>query len=428
MRNRPPLSVCPTARAWLDQFANADQNAAAALIDAMLLLNEEQVSAAIRLQLKRIASARKGKRRRVALYAEREFDAAKVFRVEPVQDAFGRIRARAVGKNGPRAVDPVRGKSRVGSEGLVAFIVSQAKDNWPRIFMNHPGPDRIRGKTSPAGSIGVVTDFIGSGSRVCSMLDKLWAVSSVRAWVSRGWIDFKVIAAAATAAGEANVRHHRLRPDVLVEYVAPTLGSSLNWEHRRTWRSLIDKYGPDAGRGCGRSGFSDSAALVSFSYRIPNNTPALIHHSAGTWRALYEGSAPEDMRTAFGLLTPEEIISQAATDIGIAMSNDLSVREASLVLLLSLLRGRLRAGAEVALAERTGMTVPEVIATLELAQKDGLITAFGRLTDDGQALIKAGRKSEYRRPDIPTRTEPYYPSALRTPRDSSSTSRLSRRP
>lgn len=32
--------------------------------------------------------------------------------------------------------------------------------------LSAPGPDLLRGKTSPAGSIGVVTDFIGPGSRV----------------------------------------------------------------------------------------------------------------------------------------------------------------------------------------------------------------------------------------------------------------------
>ena len=260
MRHRQPLSAYPTARTWLDQFISADQDAAASLLNAMLLLSEEQVSAALRSRLYELASTRRGKHRRVALYAERELDGPSAFKVEPIPDASGRIRMRAVGRRGPPAVDPVRGSSRVGSEGLVAFVISQAKETWPKVFMNHPGPDLIRGKTRPAGSIGVVTDFIGSGSRVRRMLDAFWAVPSVRAWVSRGWIDFKVIAAGATAEGEANVRHHRLRPRILAQYVSPTIGTYPDRERRRQWHALINAYGPGEGRGTGRYGFCGSAS------------------------------------------------------------------------------------------------------------------------------------------------------------------------
>jgi len=223
MSDRRPLSTYPTAQAWLTQYDAIDRPAAGTMLDAMLLLNEEQVSAALRSQLYALADARQGKRRRVALYAEREFGGAAAFEVKIIPDANGRPRRRSIGRKGPAPVKPVRGGGRVGSEGLVAFVISQAHETKPNAFMNHPGPDLLRGKKSPAGSIGLVTDFIGSGSRVREMLDAFWAVPSVRSWVSRKWIDFKVIAAAATVPGVANVKRHRLRPQVLFQHVAPTL-------------------------------------------------------------------------------------------------------------------------------------------------------------------------------------------------------------
>ena len=169
-------------------------------------------------------------------------------------------------------------------------------------------------------------------------------------------------------------------------------------------------------------------ALIAFNYRLPNNTPALVHRSAAGWRALYEGAAPEDLRTAFGIRTDEEAISKAAADTGVAVSVGLQVTEALLVVLLSLVGGRWRAGAEVALAERTGMAVPDVIDARQRALRNELITASGRLTDKGQELLAAGRRSERKRPDIPTADEPYYPLRLRTPRGSSSTRRPLGRP
>lgn len=398
------------------------------MLDAMLLLNEEQVSASLRSQLYRLADGRHGKRRRIALYAEREFGRTSAFKVRLVPDVSGRIRRRAVGRKGPAPVKPVRGSGRVGSEGLIAFVISQAKETRPDAFINHPGPDLIRGKSRPAGGISVVTDFIGSGSRVRKMLDAFWAVPSVRSWVSRGWIDFKVIAAAATAAGATNVRRHRVRPEVLFQHVAPTIASHPDCQRSGEWLKLIERYGPDAGRGASRYGFGDSASLIAFNYRLPNNTPALVHRSVSRWRALYDGAAPDDLRPAFGLRAPEEMISRAADSTGVDISTDLPTEDAALVLILSLLQGRWRPGMEVALAERTGLLVPDILDILAKARKAGLVTPSGRLTDGGQAMLAAGRRSERKRPQVATNPEPYYPLALRTPRGSFSTRRPSGRP
>lgn len=324
---------------------------------------------------------------------------------------------------------PIRGGGRVGSEGLAAFVISQANETTKgKAFMNHPGPDLIRGKTNPASSIGIVTDFIGSGSRVRAMLDAFWDVPSVRSWMSRGWIDFKVIAAAATKVGAANVKRHRVRPQVLYQHVAPTIGSHPDWRRSEEWLKLVEQYGPDAGRGASRYGFGGSAALVAFNYRLPNNTPALLHRTYCGWWALYDGAAPDDLGPAFGLLTREQVVAHAAEETGVEISEDVLAHDAVLVLVLSLLRGRWRAGADVALAERTGIAVPDVLDTLARARKDGLIDGSGRLTDAGQALLAAGRRSERKRPVIPSNPEPYYPLALRTPKGSSSIRRPSGRP
>ena len=386
------------------------------MLNAMLLLNEEQVSAAIRSQLYALAESRHGRHRRIALYAEREFNGAPAFRVDMIADAHGIERRRSIGRKGPPPVSPARGSGRVGSEGLIAFVISQANESKPKSFLNHPGPDSIRGKTNPAGAIAIVTDFIGSGSRVCAMLDAFWAVPSVRSWVSRSWIDFKVIAAAATGVGVAKIQRHRLHPEVHFRHAAQTVTSFPDWRQEAQWLKLIDTYGPDAGRGANRYGFGGKAALVAFNYRIPNNTPALIHHSQGGWRALYDGAAPEDLRPAFGLRRKEDIVDQAAKASGVKVAEDLPPEDAELVLVLTLLRGRWRAGTAVILAERTGMEIPDIMDILARALKRGLITRIGRLTDEGQALLAAGRRSERKRPEIATNQSPYYPLSLRTPR------------
>ena len=57
MSDRRPLSTYPTAQAWLTQFDAIDRPAVETMLDAMLLLNEEQVSTALRSQLYALAES-----------------------------------------------------------------------------------------------------------------------------------------------------------------------------------------------------------------------------------------------------------------------------------------------------------------------------------------------------------------------------------
>tara|TARA_R110002020_G_scaffold25225_9_gene82136 strand:- start:615 stop:1817 length:1203 start_codon:yes stop_codon:yes gene_type:complete len=398
------------------QFAASDRPLATSLIDAMLLLNEEQVASSIRSALDRIAESPRHRKRRVALYAEREFDSATIFDFKLVPDHNGRLRRRAVGYNGPPAVRPVRGRARVGSEGFVAHLISQSSERWPKIFMNHPGPDRLRGVTAPAGEIVIVTDFLGSGTRVSTMLDKFWAVPTVRAWKSRGLIRFRVLAAAATLTALGKVRRHRLQPQVDAEWIAPTVTSCADFKTRFAWKRLIVENGPTEGRGTGRYGFGDEGALIAFNYRLPNNTPAMIHQGdANGWRPLYVGSAPAELRGLFGVRSLDQAILSAADANGVQFGEELTEEDRQAILVMSMLRGRWHRGAEVALASRTALPVPTVLDILTRVLRAALITRSGRLTDKGYKFMESGRAGERKTPIIATSPFPYYPEILRIP-------------
>lgn len=402
--------------AWLDQFGIDDRATAASLLDAMLLLNEEQVSTSIRSALDRIAEGQRHRKRRVALYAEREFDASLIYEVQIVADATGRPRSRAVGYNGPPAVKPTRGRARVGSEGFVAHLISQASERWPRVFMNHPGPERLRGKTAPAGEIIIVTDFLGSGTRVSTMLDKFWAVPTVRSWKSRDMIRFRVVAAAATASALSKVRRHRLRPQMEAEWVAPTVKSTSDFRIARSWTRLIETNGPNEGRGSGRFGFGGDGALIAFNYRLPNNTPAMIHHGESGWRPLYVGPAPDELRGVFSVRSLDQAVASAAELNGVMFGRELTEEERLTILVLSMPKGRWYRGAEVALASRTSLPAPIVIDALVRALKSDLITRAGRITDKGYEFMESGRAGERKTPIIETSFVPYYPENLRIPK------------
>ncbi len=383
----------------------------------MVLLNEEQVSAAVRESLHVLSKKRSSRRKRIALFAEREYAESSAFDSKLMPDGLGRMRMRAYGRVGRAPVNPKRGSTRVGSEGHIASIISQTCETWKTSFMNHPGPDRIRAASKPANTIAIVTDFIGSGKRVRDMLDTFWHVPSVRSWLSGRHIKFIVIAAAATAAGAGAVKRHRTNPEVIHTHTVPTVADHHISYLATQWQDLIDRYGPAKGRGAGRTGFGELGALVAFNYRIPNNTPAIIHSGDSEWNALYVGSAPSDLRPAFGMRSMKEVVAQAAENNGVAIADGILANDASEILLLSLLRGRWHPGTEVTLSQRTGINVPDVVDILQAAKNKGLVTESGRLTDAGQALLGAARRTNRTRPLVKSSATSYIPDALRTPRN-----------
>lgn len=412
---RPRLSRTPSATEWLKQFRAADQQVAASLLDSLVLLSDDDVASSIRATLRKLAQTRKGIRRKVALYSEREFAEASLFKSEQRPGRDGILRARAVGNTGPPAVKPLRGRTRVGSEGLIASLVSQAVEASRAICLNNPGPDRIR--RNHVGLIVIVTDFLGSGTRVGTMVDKFVKVPSVRAWLSNGWVRFAVVAAAGTAAGIRAAENHRVAPSLLVTYAVPTLSSFPDRSLVSKWRWLMGHYGPRRARGAGPEGYGDGGALVAFSHRVPNNTPLLLHQGARDWSPLFVGPPSDDLRAAFGMAPlGARVKSAAAAAAPTPLSDDLTPEEGRMVVVLRAIRGRWRAGQEIEFAERTGLTVTEVLDAKDLALTGDLLTAQGRLTEDGQKLARAGMAQERRRPDIPTRAGMYYPQALRAPR------------
>ena len=412
---RPRLSRTRSATEWLKQFRAADQEVAASLLDALLLLNEDDVASSIRSELRKLARVRTGARRRVALYTEREFAETSFFKSEQRPGRDGIVRTRAVGNAGPPAVRPLRGRTRVGSEGWTASIVSQAVEASPAIYLNNPGPDRIR--RHRVGLIVIVTDFIGSGTRVRTMIDKFVKVPSVRAWLSNDWVRFAIVAAAGTAVGIRAVKFHRTAPSVLITYVVPTLGSFPDRSVVAKWRWLMGHYGPRRARGAGPEGYGDSGALVAFSHRVPNNTPLLLHQGARGWSPLFVGPPSDDLRASFGLAPLGTRVESAAAAAKVTLlSDDLTPEEGRMVIILRAIRGRWRQGQEVEFAERTGFTVTEILDAKAFALTAELLTLQGRLTEEGQKLAHAGVARTHRRPDIPTRSGMYYPQSLRAPR------------
>lgn len=428
MKRVTNLSETAVGQSWLAQFdIGADQAAAAAMLDAMLLLDQEEVAAAQRAGLASLQTQpphRPSSKHRIGLYAEREFAESRIFTEELVNGRDGKQKMRSTGPKRVAPVAPRRGSSRVGSEGPTANVISQVIKSNSRIFTSHPGPEIIR-KTGVS-IICIVTDLIGSGTRINKMLDLFWKSPSVRAWWRLGWLAFSIVSACGTRRGIEEVKRHKFKPEVKSEFSVPSIGD-FESDLVARWTDIMTRYGPPSAIAEDISGFKGSAALVAFTYGIPNNTPLILHGHEGGWKSLYQGAVPENSKRAFHPLSEEERAENALELAGHELDRSIGADLAVLHLVLSKIRGKWREGAEYELSERTGLTPEQVRIAINQACAMSLIAGDGHLTEAGQIEIKALRKP-WRRPDIPTNVNPYYPWQLRDPRVSSSNRRLSRRP
>lgn len=146
-------------RAWLSQIEPGEQAAATDLLRAMKLVSRDDFVERLTAVVTARANAGDGP---VGLYVERELRRWKGVPHRLFRETTTKVR-RAFGV-GPSPVAPTKAyDADVGSEGIVAQLVSEVCRLNPKVAFNHPGPDQIR-KAKVRRFI-LVTDFIGSGNR-----------------------------------------------------------------------------------------------------------------------------------------------------------------------------------------------------------------------------------------------------------------------
>ena len=392
---------------------------AVALLRAMTLVSRDAFAEGLRtLLLARLADG-KGP---IGLYVEREVRHRHGVPFRLFKEANRKVR-RAHGV-GPRPVEPTRAyDADVGSEGLVAQLVSEVcRTNLKTVF-NHPGPDAIR--KHRIRRFVLVTDFIGSGKRASTYLQAAWRVRSVRSWWSRRattGLSFEVVAYAATRAGREVVEGHPSRPEVHVVVGCPTLNTQFpNGEARR----LCVKYSPVPPSVMPATGYANGGALIAFAHGVPNNAPLLLHKRGPGWAPLFPARVTSATRQAF----------PSQSDPDAVRANLLQMRQARLAQagsivgakphalnLMMVLAALSRPPRETeVISRKTGLTILEVQAALKSALKNQWIDGEYRLTDLGHAQLDHARRVQPGEERLPLEGAPfYYPSSLRAPRGLSS--------
>lgn len=404
---------------WLSQFGVDDQRTAEQMLQAMLLVTRDEFLDRLRQMVLDRAADGDGP---IGLYAEREVQPPRGEPEHLFEEETTRVR-RAVGGSPQPVFSAAQNNPQVGSEGLVANLITELCRQFPDVFESHPGPDNIRSRRIRRFML--LTDLIGSGTRARRYLQAAWRVRSVRSWWSSKHLRFEVVAYAVTPQGRSLVEAHPSKPRISVVAGCPTVDTLLPVELRKRVHRLCSDYAPKKRDAVGPLGFKGTGALIAFAHGAPNNTPRLLHKGSSRWMALFPKRVTADTRSTFGDRRDASAFAERLVAIrqnrlasGAWLQNATTEGRALFLVLAALGRGP---RFNEVLSRKTGLTVLEVRQSVERAEALRWIDANRRLTDSGQAELKYARRRNDPVPPIPLEPEnPYYPSSLRAPHETSS--------
>ena len=338
-----------------------------------------------------------------------------------------RQKPRRANGNGPRVIDPRRTVDpEVGSEGVIAQIVTAViREKRDRATL-HPGPDTIRERKIRR--FIVVTDFVGGGDRICRYLDAAWHVCSVRSWWSarrtKG-MSFEVMAFSVTEVGRKRIDAHPCRPTIYAVEGCPTIDEAFDVpEMQYRMRNLCTRYG-SFDRKLDPLGYGGTGALITFAHGMPNNAPAIFHKTSKLktrpWTPMYPQRVTSGRRKGIGSIVDQgdeiQLERQRVAIQTVLRSPRLvsapSVLRDAVQVLLSLDRGPRDA---TAVSARTGLSVKRVKEALERIDRYGWIDDENRIAEKGRrelARLRAFVPGEVQFRSATT----YTPRSLRAPRD-----------
>ncbi|MEF3696121.1 phosphoribosyltransferase-like protein [Desulfolutivibrio sp.] len=403
------LSKTDLGRNWLNSFTDFEERkVAAALIDAILLVSRDELVRSIRDQIETILNDRSDTARPIALFAERE-----VQKISGVPQPFfpGTESGRATGV-GVAAIGARPSDKEVGSEGIIANIITEFARMQKKNVLSHPGPEEMRSRR--ISSIVIVADFIGSGKRMFEMLESFRRVRTLRSWKSYKIIDFKVVSYSASKIGLNTVCSSKLKPDVYNIVGCPTIYNTFFGKKLEEIKKICRKYSK---KYTNPFGFLNVGALIAFAHGIPNNAPQILHSTRSGWTPLFRGRGTAMIEFSFPSEAIETVAERASRLLPMFNANCFLVNHVGsqwikTMVVLAAIEGGARSASDISAC--TGLHLSCVDEILNNTQIAHWTDDRNVLTTLGKQELASLRRRRRRAPILPKlESKNYYPTQLR---------------
>lgn len=382
----PPLLsrlTHPRVVAWISNFAEAKRDTAGLLIDALALVSGADLRRSLGDLIAGLLPTLPGP---VAAFPARETQSGEAAHGEGREGTYALLEP---GLPGSEAVvgnilKAVLRRPTTGDQLLEELDLATLRDAKVRTIL-------------------LVDDFSGSGKRLIDYHKALLRHKTLRSWSSFHWIEFHVVAYAATNRAARLLRRRFGEDHVHLVRACPTFAGA-GWTNEQL-AEVEDLCIARAGRQNKRRalGFRDSRALIAFEHTAPNNLPYILWKVGEQWQSLFEGKGvPTDLLRLYTIRPgpPQEPVAGSAGAKRLGKVVDLLGR-------------RVRQAGEI--AEIADLSFEEVARLLALVKQLGLADAGLRLTDLGRVELNRWRAAHAIR-ELPNRSGPYYPRQLRAER------------
>lgn len=427
----PPFSQRPESQEWLNQFSSNDRKPVEGWLNKLSVIDAELFRTKMLVHIKHYAQLLSPEQP-VALYVERELrkylgKSQYAFHEKPT--TLATTKRRVLRSYGSAAKIKVVQQTRtvlpeIGSEGIIANLLTQLqRDNRGRFILN-AGPDVIRQRGQTIKVAFVVCDFIGTGTRVNSFLDAFWRMATVKSWRSLQLLKFHVLAYSGTPEGIAAVRTHPCKPEVNWIAPCPTIDTEYAETEANVLREIFINHDPVDKDPVESLGYCGQGAMLVFAHGCPNNAPRVLYKKGRgrkKWKPLLRerGNTLENLRdhdnlkrrlTRFGKFAPDAIAKRLR-------SAALSSEGVDRLLVLTALKAGYRFNEDI--AHVTGIDLPDIDSAINVLQQLGWISSRNRLTSEGHRNLTLAGPLKLKKEKNTTSDffgeRVYYPKSLRPP-------------
>lgn len=262
---------------WLQQFEPSFRARAENMISQLVLVSSDEFRNKLLSEIKTLAETLEEP---IAMFSSRETEEG-----EQYFPTEGSVQAVMGGE--------------VGSEGIVAQLVTSLHRSYPGKYWAHPTLAEMR--ENRVRNIIVVDDVVASGTRAVKFVRRLLENKTIRSWLSLGLLRGVYICAySAMQKGHSFVNSELFsskgllhqRGELRFARPAPSLSDKVVDPHKKNiYRGIIElctRY-KKRGRKKDRNylGYKDSGMLMVFSHSCSNNSPSLLWSHAGGWNPLF---------------------------------------------------------------------------------------------------------------------------------------------